>query len=72
MSVHLNSFKEQLTQIANLSSNGIGIPDGDLVSMLSLSLPQSYEPLIMAVQSRADTIPFDFLAGRLLQEATRR
>jgi len=51
MSVHLNSFKELSTQIANLSSNGIGIPDGDLVSMLSLSLPQSYEPLIMAVQS---------------------
>jgi len=49
MSVHLNSFKEQSTQVANLSPNGIGIPDSDLVSMLSLSLPPSYEPLIMAV-----------------------
>lgn len=72
MSAHLNSFKELSTQVANLSPNGIGIPDSDLVSMLSLSLPQSYEPLIMAVQSRADTITFDFLAGRLLQESTRR
>jgi len=72
MSAHLNSFKELSTQVANLSPNGIGIPDSDLVSMLSLSLPQSYAPLIMAVQSRADTITFDFLTGRLLQEATRR
>ena len=72
MSAHLNSFKELSTQVANLSPDGVGIPDTDLVSMLSLSLPQSYEPLIMAVQSRADTITFDFLCGRLLQEATRR
>jgi len=72
MAAHLNNFKELSTQVANLSSDGIGIPDSDLVSMLSLSLPHSYEPLIMAVQSRADTITFDFLCGRLLQEATRR
>jgi len=58
--------------VANLSSNRIGIPDGDLVSMLRLSLPRSYEPLIMAVQSRSDTVTFDFHCGRLLQEATRR
>ena len=72
MLAHLNSFKELSTQVANLLADGVGIPDSDLVSMLSLSLPQSYEPLIMAVQSRADTITFDFLSGRLLQEATRR
>ena len=72
MSAHVNSFKELSTQVANLSPDGVGIPDGDLVSMLSLSLPESYEPLIMAVQSRADNITFDFLTGRLLQEATRR
>jgi len=72
VSVHLNSFKELSTQVANLSPNGVGIPDGDLVSMLSLSLPPSYEPLIIAVQSRSDTVTFDFLCGRLLQEATRR
>ena len=72
VSVHLNSFKELSTQVANLSPNRVGIPDGDLVSMLSLSLPPSYEPLIMAVQSRTDTVTFEFLCGRLLQEATRR
>ena len=58
MAAHLNSFKELATQVANLSSDGIGISDTDLVSMLSLSLPQSYKPLIMAVQSRSDTITF--------------
>jgi len=71
MSAHVNTFKELSTQVANLSPNGIGIPDSDLVLMLSLSPPESYEPLIMAGQSRADSITFDFLTGRLLQEATR-
>jgi len=42
MSVHLNSFEEVSTQVANLSPNGIGIPDGALVCMVSLSLPESY------------------------------
>jgi len=69
---HVDSFKELLTQVTNISPDGVGIPDSDLVSMLSLSLPQSYEPLIMAVQSRAENITFDFLTGRLLQESTRR
>ena len=36
MSAHVNSFKELSTQVANLSPDGIGIPDSDLVSMLSL------------------------------------
>jgi len=72
MSAHVNTFKELSTQVANLSPDGVGIPDTDLVSMLSLSLPESYEPLIMAVQSRAENIIFDFLTGRLLQEATHR
>jgi len=72
MTAHVNSFKEVSTQLANLSPDRIGIADSDLDSMLSLSLPESYEPLIMAVQSRAEKITFDFLTGRLLEEATRR
>ena len=70
MSAQLNSFKELATQVANLSSDGLGIPDVDLVSMLSPELPTSYKPLIRAVQSREENITFDFLGGRLLQEAT--
>ena len=71
MSAHLNSFKELSTQVANLSPDGLGVPDSDLVSMISLSRPESYEPLIMAVPSCTENITFDFICGRLLQEATR-
>jgi len=71
MSVHLNRFNELSTQVANLSANGLGVPDNDQVSMLCLSLPESYEPLIMAVQSLRDNLTFDLLCGRLLQEATQ-
>jgi len=39
MSAHLNSFQELSTQVANLSPDKTGIPDSDLVSMISLSLP---------------------------------
>jgi len=49
MSALLNNFKELSTQVADLSSNRISIPDSHQVSMLSLLLPQSYEPLIMVV-----------------------
>lgn len=70
MSAYLNSFKELSTQVANLSPNRLGVPDNDLVLMISLSLLQCYEPLIMAVQSWIENITLDFLCGRLLQEAT--
>jgi len=46
--------------------------DSELVTILALSLPESYEPLVMALQSRSDTITFDTMAGRLLQESGRR
>ena len=72
MSVHLNSFEEVSTQVANLSPNRIGIPDGALVSMVSLSLLESYQPLIIAIQSRSETLTFDLLVGLLLHEATQR
>ena len=41
-------------------------------SMLSVSLPDSYEPLIMALQSRSEILTFDYIAGRLLQVSIRR
>jgi len=72
MSAGVNTLNKLCTQMANLSPDGLGTPDSDLVSILSLSLPASYKPLIMTVQSRADNITFDFFTGRLLQEATRR
>ena len=74
MAAHLNAFREMANQIENLSSDeGTSLIQGvDLVSMLSVSLPDSYEPLIMALQSRSEVLTFDFIAGRLLQESTRR
>ena len=74
MASHLNAFRDITNQIQNLSSDeGTSrIQRVDLVSMLSLSLLDSYEPLVMALQSRSKELTFDFMAGRLLQEATRQ
>ena len=49
MASHLNAVREITNQIENLSSDeGTSQIQGvDLVSMLSLSLPDSYEPLVM-------------------------
>ena len=73
MASHLNAFPENTNQIENLSSDeGTSQIQGvDLVSMLSLSLPDSYEPLVMALQSRSEVLIFDFMARGLLQRSTR-
>lgn len=72
MAQHLNLFREIGKQLRSLSENGKGIDDTELVTILTLSLPQSYEPLVMALQSRSNTIIFDLMAGRLLQESGRK
>ena len=72
MAQHLNQFRELANQLRGLSVDGKGMDDSELVTILTLSLPESYEPLVMALQSRSDTITFDTMAGRLLQESGRR
>ena len=74
MASHLKEFRDLANQIANLPAgdDSTQIQGVDLVSMLSLSLPDSYKPLIMALQSRSEELTFDFMAGRLPQESTRR
>ena len=72
MAQHLNLFREIANQLRSLSEDGKGMDDTELVTILTLSLPESYEPLVMALQSRSDTITFDLMAGRLLQESGRR
>ena len=72
MAQHLNLFREMANQLRSVSQDGKGMDDSELVTILNLSLPESYEPLVMALQSRSDTITFDLMAGRLLQESGRR
>ena len=72
MAQNLNLFREIVNQLRSLSEDGKGIDDTELVTILTLSLPESYEPLVTALQSRSDTIIFDLIAGRLPQESGRR
>ena len=72
MAQHLNQFRELANQLRSLSPEGKGLDDSELVTILTLSLPDSYEPLVMALQSRTDQTTFDVMAGRLLQESARR
>jgi len=72
MPKHLNKFRELANEVESLSATGKGVDTTELVTLLSLSLPESYEPIIMALQSRWDDITFDIFASRLLQEAARR
>ena len=46
--------------------------DSQLVAILTLSLPESYEPLVMVLQSRTDQITFVVMAGRLLPQPAKR
>jgi len=72
MSQHLNNFRELANQLRGLSTEGKEVDDGEILTILTLSLPESYEPLVMALQSCSDLIRFDIMAERLLQESARR
>jgi len=72
MAQHLNQFRELANQLWGLSANTNVMDDGELVTILPLSLPEPYEQLVMALQSRTYTITFDMIAGKLLQESGRR
>jgi len=72
MAEHLNKFRELASQLAGLSATGKGMEDNELVTLLSLSLPESYEPIIMALKSRADQVSFHVFTSQLHQESARR
>ena len=72
VSEHLNRFRELANQLCGLSPEGKEFDDSELLTMLTLSLPESYESLVIALQSRSDIVTFDMMAGRLLQELARR
>ena len=56
----------------SLSATGKGREDSEFVTILGLSLPTSYKPVIMALQSQADEESLDIFTGKLLQELARR
>jgi len=69
---HLDRFREGANQVQSISSGSKRLKQTTLVTLLSLGLPELYEPIIMALQSRTDNPTFDMFTGRLLQEAARR
>jgi len=48
------------------------VSDEDIAMTLLCSLPESYENLIVALESRADDLTAEFVQARLLQEEARR
>jgi len=50
MAEHLNRFRKLTNQVESLSPSGMGMEDNELVTLLSLGLPESYKPIIMALQ----------------------
>jgi len=72
MAEHLNKFRELANQIKSYSSNSKGMEDNELVTLLNLSLLESYKRIIIALQSLAEEVTFDIFAGRLLQESASR
>jgi len=72
MAQDLNQFRELASQLRGCSAQGKGLDDSELVTILTLSLCESYEPLVMALQSGTDHITFDVMAGRLLEELAWR
>ena len=70
MQTHINyitGLAEQLNAI------GATVTDDDIGMTLLTSLPDSYDPLIMALESRPiNELTSEFIAGRLLEEEKRR
>ena len=69
MSEHINKMKELASQ---LEAVGASITEDDQVATLLYSLPESYNSLITALESRADDLTLEFVTARLLHEEHKR
>jgi hypothetical protein len=70
MQEHINTVRDLAEQL-----NAIGAPisDGDLAITLLCSLPETYDPIIIALESRdPKDVTFDVVAARLLAEELRQ
>jgi len=71
MAEQLNQLRELANQLRGLSADGKGLDDSELLTIVTLSLPELYESLGMVLQSRSDLITLKVMAGRLHQESAR-
>ena len=69
MQTHINLVRDLADQ---LDAIGASVTDEDMAMTLLCSLPESYDYLIVALESRADDLSFDFVSTRLLAEEKRK
>jgi len=72
MAEHLNKSRELANQVESHSTSGKSMDINKLLTLLRLSHPELYEPIIMALQLWEEEVSFDTFHGRLLQETARR
>ena len=69
MMEHINKMRSLAEQLASV---GAQVSEDDKVTTLLCSLPESYNNLIVALESRADDLTIEFVSARLLHEERRR
>ena len=68
MMEHINKMQSLAEQLASV---GAQVSEDDQVATLLCSLPESYNNLIVALESRADDLTIEFVIARLLHEERR-
>jgi hypothetical protein len=66
---HINLIKDLSDQLAAIDAD---VSEDDLVTLLLSSLPESYQNLITALESRSEELDMDFVQSRLLAEESKR
>ncbi|KAH9192609.1 hypothetical protein AeNC1_005421 [Aphanomyces euteiches] len=66
---HINEMK---TLSEQLEAVGAPVGEEDLVITLLCNLPESYEVLITALESRIDALPWEFVTSHMLHEEMKR
>ena len=69
MQTHINLVRDLADQLDAISAS---VTDEDMAMTLLCSLPESYDYLIVALESRVDELSFDFVSTRLLSEEKRK
>lgn len=67
---HIDFFRGIASKMKSLGDDMVG--DKELVNRLFLSLPKSYEPMIMALQSMTEKLTLKLVSTRLIPEKKTR